>query len=90
MHLEDLDLVQALLEKEFILKQMVACAIANQNSNSTYGYITDFIDDDLGSSDEDEGNEWHVNGSGERSDESFQSENLSDEERKRNREEDEI
>ena len=79
IHLEDLNLAQALLGQEFLLKQLVACALMNQK-NAKEG-------DDFEESDEDseEGDEWNINSQGKRGDnsnESFKSENFSEEEDK--------
>lgn len=70
IHLENLDLAQLLLDKEFLLKQLVACALMNRKDDE---------DSDEALSEE-ENEDWNIN-SNRHSEESFKSENLSEEEK---------
>lgn len=74
LHLEDLKMAQTLLESDKSLKQLVACAIINKKGEG-----------EESEEEEDEGDEWQGNNSGRGSNESFQSENLSEEEKQRER-----
>ena len=67
-------MAQALLESDFILKQLVACAIINKK-----GEGEDSEDD------EDDGDDLPGDNSGRGSNDSFSSENLSEEEKQRER-----
>jgi hypothetical protein len=67
VHLEDFNMVTALVNREFLLKQLVTCALLNKKG-------------EMGDSDEDSdiGEEWNVN---DNASESFKSEELSEEEK---------
>ena len=66
IHLENLELAQALLEKEFLLKQLVACALINKKGNLE---IVNLLgeDNDSSSDSDEEDEDWNINNSGPRS-----------------------